>query len=167
MGGFEDWVQAHWVRLRAMARVVCADHHLAEDVLQEALIEVYSRWGKISGGSNPFGYTARVIVTKAADRRRSSWAKRVILVDDMRRLEYVSPSESDAITDRITVTRALEALNIHQRAAIALHYFADASVTEISQILDRPVGTVTSDLTRARSALRDHLGPAGGDDHGR
>jgi RNA polymerase sigma factor (sigma-70 family) len=167
MGGFEAWAQAHWVRLRALARVVCADHHLADDVLQDALIEVYSRWDKISGGSNPFGYAARVIVTKATDRRRSNWAKRVILVDDMRTLEYVSPPESDAITDRITVTWALEALNVHQRATIALHYFADASVTEISEILNRPVGSVTSDLTRARSALRDHLGPAGGDDHGR
>jgi len=66
---------------------VCADQHLADDVLQDALIEVYSRWDRIPSGSSPFGYAAGVIVTKAADRRRSSWARRVILVDDARTLD--------------------------------------------------------------------------------
>jgi RNA polymerase sigma factor (sigma-70 family) len=163
-GGFEVWAQAHWVRLRAVARVVCADQHLADDVLQDALIEVYSRWDRISGGSSPFGYAARVIVTKAADRRRSSWARRVILVDDARALDESTASESDAVVDRLTVTRALDGLNVHQRAAIALHYFADSSIAEIAEILQRPVGSVTSDLTRARAALREHLGTPGGDD---
>lgn len=164
MGAFESWVEAHWVRLRAVARVVCGDHDLAEDALQDALIEVYSRWDKISTGTNPFGYTVRVIVTKAATRRRSSWAKRVVLVDDVRSLERPARSEADAVVDHVAVARALQHLNPHQRAAIALHYFADSSVAEIAEMLDRPQGTVTSDLTRARSTLRDYLG--GGEGNG-
>lgn len=166
MGSFESWAQAHWVRLRAVARTVCADPHLADDVLQDALIEVYSRWDRISGGSSPFGYAARVIVTKAADRRRSSWAKRVTLVDDARTIHAPGTDDTATIADRLTVMRALASLSVHQRAAIALHYFADASIAEIAEILQRPVGSVTSDLTRGRAALRDHLLMAGGDDHG-
>jgi len=163
--GFEAWVESHWVRLRAVARVVCGDADLAEESLQDALIEVYSRWEKVSTGSNPFGYTVRVIVTKAATRRRSGWMRRVVLVDDVRSLERPGRPEADALVDHLDVTRALEHLNPHQRAAIALHYFADASVAEISELLDRPQGTVTSDLTRGRSILRDHLGDAGGEQH--
>lgn len=165
-GAFEVWAQAHWVRLRAVARVVCGDVHLADDVLQDALIEVYSRWDRISGGSSPFGYASRVIVTKAADRHRSSWVRRVTLVDDAHALEQAPDSgPAEAIANRITVTRALSVLNVHQRSAVALHYFADYSIAEISELLQRPVGSVTSDLTRARAALREHLGTGGGDDN--
>jgi RNA polymerase sigma factor (sigma-70 family) len=163
MGGFEEWAQAHWVRLRAVSRLVCVDWHLADDVLQDALIEVYSRWDRISGGSSPFGYAARVIVTKAADRRRSSWMRRVILVDDVHVLDGSDDSDTDTIANRISLVRALSTLSTHQRAAIALHYFADLSVTDIADILDRPLGSVTSDLTRGRAALRDQLHSAGGD----
>lgn len=164
MGAFETWVEAHWVRLRAVARVVCGDQDIADDALQDALIEVYSRWDKVSTGTNPFGYTVRVIVTKAATRRRSSWARRVVLVDDMRSVERAGHSESEAVVDQVAVARALQHLNPHQRAAVALHYFADSSVAEIAEILDRPTGTVTSDLTRARSTLRDYLGGGESDD---
>jgi RNA polymerase sigma factor (sigma-70 family) len=164
-GAFEAWAQAHWVRLRAVARVVCGDVHLADDVLQDALIEVFCRWDRISGGSSPFGYASRVIVTKAADRHRSSWARRVTLVDDVRVLEQAPDSgHAEAVANSITVTRALSVLNVHQRAAVALHYFADYSIAEISETLQRPIGSVTSDLTRARAALREHLGTKGGDE---
>ncbi|MFM9134387.1 MAG: RNA polymerase sigma factor [bacterium] len=163
MGTFESWVEDHWVRLRAVARVVCADMDGAEDVLQDALIELHSRWEKVSTGDNPFGYTVRIIVSKAANRRRSSWNRRVILVSDARDLNGMGRSESESLVNRLVVTDALRTLNPHQRAAVALHYFSDASVSEISALLDRPVGTVTSDLTRARASLRESLGDAGGE----
>jgi DNA-directed RNA polymerase specialized sigma24 family protein len=37
---------------------------------------------------------------------------------------------------------------------MALRYAGDRSVTEIASILDVPEGTVTSDLSRARLALK-------------
>ena len=160
---FEAWLEEHWVRLRAVARVVCADLGAADDVLQDAMIEVYSRWDRISTGENPFGYAARVIVTKAANVRRSGWRRRVVLVADAREIQGLGREETQGLVDRLVVTQALQGLNKHQRAAIALHYFADASVAEISEILDRPIGTVTSDLTRGRASLRDVLGEPGGE----
>ena len=155
----------HWPRLRAVARVVCADMDWAEDVLQEALIEVFSRWEKVSAGDNPLAYTAKVIVSKAANHRRAGWSKRVTLVADARELEGEGRSEAEALVDRLLVTQALRELNSHQRAAVALHYFVDAPIAEIADMLDRPVGTVTSDLTRARKSLRDSLEGGGGDGH--
>ena len=162
---FEAWLEEHWVRLRAVARVTCADLGAADDVLQDAMIEVYSRWDRISTGSNPFGYAARVIVTKAANVRRSSWRRRVVLIADAREIAGAGREESQGIVDRLAVVQALQGINTHQRAAIALHYFAGASVAEIAEWLDRPIGSVTSDLTRARAALRESLGDAGGDGH--
>ena len=159
------WLADHWPRLRAVARIVCADMDVAEDVLQDALIEVYSRWERISTGENPLGYTSKVIVSKAANRRRSGWNKRVVLVADARELEGAGRAETENLVNRLMVTEALRSLNVHQRAAVALHYFVDAPIAEIADLLDRPVGTVTSDLTRARKSLRDSLEGGGGDGH--
>ena len=60
--------------------------------------------------------------------------------------------------NRIDVARALSALKPRQRSIVALHYLMDWPVAEIAAALDMTIGSVTSDLTRARSALRLTLG---------
>lgn len=57
---------------------------------------------------------------------------------------------------------AVQALPPVQRAALALFYFEDLSVGEISVALDVPAGTVKTRLMHARRALRAVLD---GEDH--
>ena len=49
---------------------------------------------------------------------------------------------------------ALRRLPIHQRAAIVLRYYHDLSQEEIAHVLDCPVGTVKSQLSRGLARLR-------------
>ena len=162
-GDFETWVQAHWSRLGALARMICAEPDLAEDVLQDALIDVLSRWEKVSSGDNPMGYISRVMVSKAATHRRTSWRRRVTLVSDDALLERATWASPEKVIDQLAVSGALRSLNPSQRAAVALHYLMDYPVAQVSEMLDRPVGTITSDLSRARKTLEGILGGAGGE----
>ena len=66
----------------------------------------------------------------------------------------------------MAVGEALRALQPRQRQIVAMHYLLDMPVTEIAQQLDRPVGSVTSDLTRARQRLRAVLVKGGDRDDG-
>jgi RNA polymerase sigma-70 factor (ECF subfamily) len=73
-------------------------------------------------------------------------------------VEDSRPSATTTIGDRIDIERALRALKPQQRAIIAMHYLMDWSVSDIADALNLPTGTVTSDLTRGRQALRRQLG---------
>jgi RNA polymerase sigma-70 factor (ECF subfamily) len=65
----------------------------------------------------------------------------------------VAVVETDATaTDRLRA--AVRALPPEQRAAVALYYFDELSVTETAVALDVPAGTVKSRLALARRRLR-------------
>lgn len=56
-----------------------------------------------------------------------------------------------------TIRDAVGRLPEKQRAMMTMFHFNRMSIKEISQALDRPVGTVKSDLHKAREALRRML----------
>ena len=74
----------------------------------------------------------------------------------MAELRVVGPFEDDPeLLD--SLVGAVRDLPERQRAVVVLHYWLDTGVEEISSILEIPVGTVVSRLSRARAALRTQL----------
>lgn len=67
---FTLWLREKQSAFLRAARVICFDTQNAEDVLQEALADVYKRWSKIREHENPDAYLMRVMVSKHADMRR-------------------------------------------------------------------------------------------------
>ena len=61
-------------------------------------------------------------------------------------------------SDSQLVIGAIDALPVHYREALLLCEVEEMSYQEIAETLSIPVGTVMSRLSRARRALRDHLG---------
>lgn len=161
---FDEWVRDRWPSLVRLSRVISGDRTTAEDVLQDALMDVYPRWPRLTEKGDPMGYVVRVMTSKVANRRRTAWSRRVVAFPDGEVPHDDLDRSHDAhVIDRLDVKRALMSLKPRQRSVVALHYLMDWPVTEIAFALDMPIGSVTSDLTRARSQLRKQLG---GDGHG-
>ncbi|CAN5644222.1 N/A [soil metagenome] len=71
----------------------------------------------------------------------------------------VSSSVVDALDAEI-VQQALHALDDRYRAPVTLFYMQQHSYREIAEILDIPIGTVMSRISRGKAELRDKLSDA-------
>jgi len=120
----------------------------AHDLVQEAFVRAWQRWGTVSGYQDPAGWVRRVAWNLARNRHRRlrqfrRWAT-------SRRLPEAT---AGAGPDRVVLVAALRQLPEHLRRALVLHYLADLPVAEIAAETGVAVGTVKSWLHRGRAEL--------------
>lgn len=160
------------------AYMLSGDRALAEDLVQDALVKVFSRLrgpagrGRRPAGAtrgtdvhaldgslldNTEGYVRRAILTLFLDgyRKRQRWydIKHLLAADDAGR-----PAEA-AATARVDVMAALARLGPRQRACVVMRYFDDLTVPQIADTLGTAQGTVKRYLSDATDHLRELLGP--------
>lgn len=156
---FTLWLREKQSAFLRAARVICFDTQNAEDVLQEALADVYKRWSKIREHENPDAYLMRVMVSKHADMRRkwlrkqqekeTSWD----LAENIRDIA----DQTDDVTQRLLVQAALKTLTAAQRAVLVLIYEHGMVLREVAQILEIPMGTAASHLARGKAAVAAYI----------
>ncbi len=120
----------------------------AEEVCQEAWARLVVRWDKVRGYDDPEawvrGVAVRLLISR---RRRRAVAARFLPVLASR--DVVSVPSGDALD----LSAALASLPLDQRAVVVLHHALDLPVEEVARVLEIPVGTVKSRLSRGRAAL--------------
>jgi RNA polymerase sigma-70 factor (sigma-E family) len=156
---FEEFVAARGQALLRFAYVLTADSHLAEDVVQNALVKALRHWGRVERSAQPEAYVRRIVVTTWADHwRRSSSSEVASDVPDAR----TSPDPADRIGNADEMWRALAALGDRQRAVLVLRFYLDLDDEEIARQLGISRVTVRSQASRALATLRERWTPATG-----
>jgi len=156
---FTLWLRENQKAFLKAAKVICFDTQNAEDVLQEALADVYKRWSKIRSHENPEAYLMRVMVSKHADMRRkwlrkqeereTSWD----LAENIRDIA----DQTDDVTQRLLVQAALKSLSAIQRAVLVLIYEHGMVLREVAEVLQIPMGTAASHLARGKAAVAAYI----------
>ena len=156
---FTLWLRENQKAFLRAAKVICFDTQNAEDVLQEALADVYKRWSKIRSHENPEAYLMRVMVSKHADMRRK-WLRRQQeketswdLAENIRDLV----DQTDDVTQRLLVQAALKSLSASQRAVLVLYFEHGMNLREIAKIMELPMGTVASHFARGKAAVAAYV----------
>jgi len=139
----------HW------AYGVTGDRMLADHVAQDAVLRAFASLDRFDPARPLRPWLKRITVNLAIDElrreRRHARAGRW-----MTELRPVAPFDDDPeLLDALV--EAVRELPERQRLVVVLHYWLDTGVEEISSILEIPVGTVVSRLSRARAALRERL----------
>ena len=156
---FTLWLRDNQKAFLRAAKVICFDTQNAEDVLQEALTDVYMRWSKLRNHENPEAYLMRVMVSKHADMRRK-WLRRQQeketqweLAENIRDLV----DQTEDVTQRLLVQAALKTLTAAQRAVLVLVYEHGMVLREVAEVLQIPTGTAASHLARGKAAVAAYV----------
>ena len=149
---FSAFFAAEAERLRRLALFLTGDLDHAADLAQDALAATYRRWNRIRG-DDPGPYARRTLVNLCRNTRRRRFMERRYAATHRQEIAVTHPS----IEDAIRIADALRVLSPMQRAAVVLRYYEDLPEAEIARVLDRPLGTIKSDLHRALRKLRPVL----------
>jgi RNA polymerase sigma factor (sigma-70 family) len=130
--------------------LVVRDRGRAEEITQDAFVQLFSRWDKVSRYERPGAWVRRVAIRMAVRAARRDRLRAV--------LEHQStPEPRDPIVD-VDLGSAIRELPPRQQAAVILFYLEDLPVAEIASILGCTAVTVRSMLHRARHRLALALG---------
>jgi len=149
--------------LRRFAMGLCHDPHLADDLVQSCLERAISRWHQRDETKSLKSWLFTILNNEFIDSRRRI-ARRGIPtpLDDL----VVEPSALADQEDNLRVQdvmAAVDRLGEDHRALILLIGVEELSYEEAAAVLNIPLGTVMSRLSRARTKLRQLLqdGPGG------
>lgn len=132
---------AEYPRLAGWCRGLVGDEQVAHDLAAEAFTRLLGRWTRVD---DPRGYLY-VIATNLVRRHWRREGRRDVPVPADRPAQVDGPDTG--------VRDLVERLPARLRSVVLLHYYADLPVTEVAHLLNKPVGSVKSDLHRARGLL--------------
>lgn len=129
--------------------LILRDRARAEDISQDAFMQLYAHWPKVSRYERPEAWVRRVAIRMAIRQRKR---------DLMRAsLEHLISEPRTAVPHDLDLEAAMKRLTPTQRAIIVLYYFEDQPTNEIVQILGIEQSTVRVHLSRARRRLAELL----------
>ncbi len=126
-----------------LATALTGERAVAEELVQEAFLEVSKRWADID---NPGGYLRTVLVNRCRNHHRRAELGR-------RRVPPPPPLAVDE-PELDEMWTALAGIPKRRRMALVLRYYEDLPVAEIARLLDCRPGTVSSLLHRGLADLR-------------
>lgn len=148
--GFAEYVRAREGHLLRSAYLLCGDEHLAQDLLQEALVKLAMRWDRVKEG-HPDAYVRRTMYHDMISHRRRTWRERLTEAPPETGHHRANQADSDS---RLDLNVVLQALAPRQRAIVVLRHFDDLTEDAVAQVLGIAVGTVKSQHHAAMRTLR-------------
>ena len=146
-----DWLFAdEFPAVMRTVYLIVHDPGRAEDITQDAFVQLLRHWKKVSRYDRPGAWVRRVAIRLAVEAARRERVRTLLE-------RNVEPPPIRGPVD-VDVMRAVRQLPGMQRAAVVLCYFEDLPLSEIAGILRCSDATVRVHLHRARKRLAELLG---------
>jgi RNA polymerase sigma-70 factor (ECF subfamily) len=134
------------------------DFTLAEDALQDALVNALERWTSDGVPRNPGAWLMTAAKRRAIDRlrRKATQERHAVILDDLE--EQDEPEMDDSLPDerlKLMFTCCHPALAQEAQVALTLHTLGGLSTPEVARAFLVSESTMAQRLARARKKIRD------------
>lgn len=140
--GFAELYRSEYGPMVRLARALVDEQGQAEEIVQDAFANTFSRWGRID---EPGGYVRSAVVNGARSELRRRQVRRRISI----------PAPIVDRTDNEYLADAVARLTPRRRIAVVLRFWADLPDREIAVLLGCRPGTVKSLVSRGLADLRE------------
>lgn len=148
-------------RLRRFARNLTRDRDAADDVVQIAIERALSRLDQWRRDARLDGWMFKIVRNVWIDELRAR-GRRDQIFAGAEAGENVGEALMERESELMSVHVAMSRLTEDQRVAVSLVLIEGLPYKEAAEVLEIPVGTLTSRLARGREALQALLAPAPG-----
>lgn len=158
---FQRLVRVHSRSLFRVAMRILGDRALAEDAVQDALLNAYRSLDQFDERSSFSSWLYRITVNAALSLRRAHTPERFSTVEDEALIDQ-SPQPIDvAAAHQLggSLERALEQLTALERTAFVLRHLEQYPLEEIATVLESNVNSCKQAVFRAVRKLRSALAP--------
>lgn len=162
-GAFNALILAHQDRVYAIAHRLLGNHEDAMDAAQEAFVKCYRSLSSFDGRSAFYTWLFRIAVNAARSLYRSRRRTQLETAEDFQERapadeRAATPAEASMELERRNILiLAIDSLDGDSREIIVLRDLQELSYEEVAAVLDCPLGSVKSRLSRARQKLRQKL----------
>lgn len=156
---FEAEAMDHINDLYRTALRLTRDATDADDLVQETYMQAWKSFDNYELGTNCRAWLYKILFNKFDHYRRKKYtqAKYIQEADD---LVFANASVNAPLPENLTDTEVIGALNKlpdHYRSVVLLADVHEFDYKEVAEILEIPIGTVMSRLSRARGQLKKSL----------
>jgi RNA polymerase sigma-70 factor (ECF subfamily) len=154
MNDFARLLQNEIPRLRRYARALARDAARADDLVQSCLVRAIAKEHLWEPGTDLRAWLFTILHNQnVSEIRRSVREGVVVAVEDVASVLTVAPRAGASLQLR-DLERAIRLLPDEQRQVILLVGLEGMRYEEVAAVLDIPIGTVRSRLSRGREMLR-------------
>ena len=139
--------------LARLAFLLTQDGSTAEELAMESFARALAGWRRIGSMDRPDLYLRRIVVNLCASTlKRRGIERRANARAAAQHLDVPGVAAPEP-----SILRAVSELPVRQRACVVLRYYEDRPEAEIADVLRCSVGTVKSQLSKAREKLEREL----------
>jgi len=157
---FAAIVRRYQRQLYAHIQKLVRRHDDVDDVLQETFVRAYQHLAEFDTTRPLYPWLRRIAFNLAISHLRAVGRLQPIddLPDDFLKDIFDPQRELENAELHVAINRAIAGLPADQQTIISLQFRNGCSYQEISEQLHIPIGTVMSQLARAKEKLRAELG---------
>lgn len=140
-------------RLFRMSYLILNDYDLAEDVVQDTLIQVIQKYHTLRNKEAEKAWILKIAMNQCKNQLRGQWFKKIVFYEET---EMKSKTTQIELEEDNTIQYICE-LKEKYKEVLLLYYYQELSIKEIASALGKKESNIQQLLKRARQQLKERM----------